>query len=181
MSEYCIVVGGNKLSYETSLTVARKQAYKIAKERPTLQVYVEKLYASSSVTDGIAEWDKSLKMVLYHVPKKQGYARLYSNGSIKPISKEICWVFNLSLLKNVCFSSIIDARKYAIKHFSECIGKDSKRTSLLIADGDISKTLETIHKKKSASGIEWYAEPNSSGSKGILYKINPKTGKLEKK
>lgn len=181
MSDYCIVVGGNKLSYETSLTAVRKQAYKIAKERPTLQVYVEKLYASSSVTDGIAEWDKSLKMVLYHVPKKHGYARLYSNGNIKPISKEICWVFNLSLLKNVCFSSIIDARKYAIKHFSECIGKGSKRTSISIDDGDIAKTLEIIHKKESASGIEWYAEPYSSRSKGRLYKINPKTGRLVKK
>ena len=181
MSEYCIVVDGNKLSYETSLIAARKQAYKFVKERPTLSVYVEKLYASSSVTDGIAEWDKSLKMVLYHVPKKHGYARLYSNGSIKPISKEICWVFNLSLFKNVCFSSIIEARKYAIKHFSECIGKDSKRTSISIDDGNIANSLEILHKKKGASGVEWYAEPYSSGSKGRLYKINPKTGKVERK
>lgn len=181
MSDYCIVVDGNKLSYETSLITARKQAYKIVKERPTLQVYVEKLYSSSSATDGIAEWDKSLKMVLYHVPKKQGYARLYSNGSIKPISKEICWIFNLSLLKNVCFSSIIEARKYAIKHFSECIGKGSKRTSVLIADGDIAKTLEIIHKKKTTTGIEWYVELYPSESKGILSKVNPKTGRLEKK
>lgn len=181
MKEYCIVVGGNKLSYESSLITARKQTYKIVKENPTLSVYVEKLYASSSVTEGIAEWDKSLKMVLYHVPKKHGYARLYSNGSIKPISDEICWVFNLSLLKNVCFSSIIEARKYAINHFSECIGKDSKRTSISIADGNIAKSLEILHKKKGASGIEWYAESCSPKSKGMLSKVNPKTGRLERK
>lgn len=100
-------------------------------------------------------------------------------------------IYNKADRKNVYFTSIMDARKYAIRYAMSCENmvwinttmgkKDTVTIRIATKNNQLDRIVEEIYAHKVLGSPEFYCDRYDDSGKKIDYKrIDPKTGKTSK-